>query len=661
MRTISSTLRAAATSWQGIPSVSATIRDDRLRWSALHSGSGAANRTDQVVTDTAGGTVIARVMSNAAGDIKIARVTDPETAAQWSTWTTINAGSPASAHSDVALAEFSSQKLRVFYLEDNPGGGYDLICQESDDAGATWGNEHTVLSGLDPAPRLAAAHDLLFILQTQVMAYRESTWGDTSWSGPQTWAAETFGDAQGIGAAYDETEEEYAVIVAADGHIVTTIYAPTTWGSAYEFGPGADQQPPGASEPFDPSVTLAEDRYLVCWLDKHTGSPHSWVTPLVSSSADFVHFGNALPLDMPAATDRRVALCTDSTTHKTYAANENTVALCHYDPSASGVTPAHLARYRRECAVGRVSTLRLTLLDSEAIYRGLGRAGTAAEQFKALAKVTLSRGYITTSGAERVALDLYYIVGVCRTEGRDGGRVILGCVDGWGLLAMWTPQQSLIWTDRSIAWLLTELCARLGLGYNDDGHTGLTQVLPTFSLHPNQSARDGVRALLRLSRSVARFDVNGDLYALRWPETSPTTADVGASDEILEGAYGLRRVDLTGVLVTGDGAASRGDNEADAMALGLGLAEHIEDYQISNSAVAIRVRDRQLQLATQSARRETVLIPARPDLELWDTINLYAPTEAVPATDRQRTVRAITEEWQGSEGRYVTRLELAGA
>jgi len=220
MRTITSTLLAAARSLHGQPSVTARISDKRLRWSLLHWDDGSSRWTAMV----AEGTTIHRVRSDGSGNIQTAIVTDPATKAQWTTWTTRTA--EGIANSDVGMA-LAGSTLRIVYVK----SGYDVRTITSGDSGATWSTPETIVSGLGGAPYVATTNGAVFVLTGgQVRVYTKPA---GSWVLQSTLTALTLTSPQGVAADYDSAGGKYRVVIAGDGkvHVATCDAATYAWDS----------------------------------------------------------------------------------------------------------------------------------------------------------------------------------------------------------------------------------------------------------------------------------------------------------------------------------------------------------------------------------------------------------------------------------------------
>jgi len=648
MRDITATLKAAAQSWSAVPSVSLMIHDPRVRYSMLHESLNTANKyTDQLANNG----VIIRIRSDASGKIAFSRVTDPTVSTQWVIWDELATG--ALANSDVAIAHFSGNMLRAYWLV----AGIDVQVAHSEDNGVTWDTEQTVVAGLTGTPRIAACDDIVCILDTQLKITQCSIWHG-SWTAPGAAGGWTFTDSQGVAICYDTLEDDYPIMLAADGVLVTTRawYVVTTLNFAdlSWVSPGGEQTAPADSAPADPSCAVVEDIFVATWRFKNVGAPLSWDQPFTCTSNDWIHFGNFLPLNLTATTRRRAAVCYSAYDDVLYIANETNVISATYDPLLVGSSMPQVVKYQRKTYPDAPATLHVECIDTDNTWRLNPDSTGAAALLLPLSRVILSRGYVTAIGAEVINLDPYYLIDAHRTERESGGRLQLTLTDGWGLLDLWHPQEPIVWTGHSIVWLLAELCARVGLNWDTDGDAAFLRTVPAWSISPQQSARDSIKDLLRYAGAAATWTVDGRLYAFAWPRTIGAPPDIGDANEIIKGLYGIATYPYTSVSVSGDAIGSLACNAQDAMALGLNLPETLQDYRIVTQAIADETRDRMLAFATRHGRADSIVIPVRPELELWDVVDII--DDAIPLASKARTIVQLSEAYDSTS--QVCRSDL---
>lgn len=673
MRAITSTLRAAAMRWGGRPAVTAEVQDRRLRWIGVRYADGATMPTDMACCGGGPGDIgLHRVAVDAAGYVLYCRVRDPADPAEWTAWTIL--ATDACPDGDVALAvvDGGAGVLRMVYAAPDGLGGYAVRCLESADCGAHWSAGATVATGLAARPWVAADGAFTVYTRDGRVAARSAPLGG-AWGAENVWAAAgPYTDLRGIGAALDAAAGRLIVAIAADGKVRggTLDTAAGAWTGPVSIAPGGDGAVTGASTVAEPAVEIVGDRHLVSWLDRFDGSP-AWVQPVVAASPDGIHYGEEVALGLEAATHRRAALAYDAAAGVVYAANERCAArhAVYGGSSAHRLPDLPVIRYRRTTNESG-SRLRVEVPNPAGAYDGLGREGTPGEPVRPLSAIIVRRGYVTPLGAESVALEPHYIVAAravqgVRTHPTGGeiGRMVIDAVDGWGLLDLWRPQEPLTWDGATIAWLLDELCTRVGLRFTSDD-VAYQRAVSRFTMAATATAAEACRRLVGLAGGMARFEADGAMRGLTLAGHAPAPGDVGLGGEIAYGAFGPGLPNGTSFRVYGDpasGAATAGEVSYLSMGLGLRMHVHHTDYGLADAAMATTVRDALWLRAHMAQRCERVTVPLRPELELWDRVRLHPSGSAILPGDRERRLIAIAEEWDASRGRYMSRLTLGAA
>jgi len=501
MRNMTDTLRAAALSKCGRPSVVANIQDQRLRWTNLHWADGSTCWTDQV----ADGDSIHRALTDGSGNVKHAKVTDPSTASQWTNWQTLR--SDAIADSDVAVARLASSDIRIYYARAGEGDTWDIVYIDSADGGENWSSPANAATGVNGAPsgedseppRLAAAYQYLFYTDDGQVKARSIPWGSSP-GDPSAWTSlGTLEERDGLGATYNSSTGLCYLVVAATGTtesastcgITVGTYTPSgpSWSSPLQIAPGGAGSASSGSALSSPSILYANGLYFATWIDNFQGDSSQWTQPVVLSSTDWEHFGNEVALSIWATTYRRAALAYIASSETLYAANERIACqstMYSSDDSSknlTGITPVSYRRHTDEDG----SHLHLEFLNPGGVYDTAGQRGEDGECIRPLSTIVLKRGYVTSEGAEQIALNPHYILGAQVTQGLGRGRLIIEAVDGWRLLSMWRPNEALTWTNRSIRWLLTEICARVGLTFSGSAQTSFDYQVPAFTVHPSHT------------------------------------------------------------------------------------------------------------------------------------------------------------------------------
>ncbi len=652
-RSIAPALLAVARSFTGQPAVTLDIADQRLHWTALIDGTGASELCSQVVDDTA----VYRIRTSGTS-VQVARVTNPSTASQWTTWTTL--ANLVAADSDCAIARFAPNALRAFYLS-TVGGVENIREKETTDSAASWSTFTAVATLAAGTHMFAAAHQRIFYASGAGIVTRSKTSG--SWSAESAWGAYAGHTALYGLAACCNADGSYTLVVCHDGYLILGTFTDAGgWSAPVQLAPGWDGLPGADSAPRYPHIVPLGSRWLVSYLDTQAGSP-TWSQPTVCETDGCSTF-NATALQLEASAHKRTALSYVAATRTCYAANAAYVVCAQAyaaDDGAQNLTGLQVLGYQRRTGPesGRVA---IEVWDPDGALKSFAQDGQAAGALRPLATAVLRRGYALGGVPATVALDRHYITAIGYRWGQGRGIADIEALDGWGLLALWHPDTLLTYTARSVIDLLNHLLARVGLRADDDGSAGAAYVVPTFTITPATSGLEAVRSLLRLGGLAAYWQENGDLQVLRLDTWAPAALTVGPL-EIIVASYGVRVPQANGVRVYGQdaGLARVGGASADAESaqrLGLSLVRTHYDGRVTSAVQAEIAALCEAEQRGRDARHERVTVPMRPDVECWDTVSLSSDATLVPTDDRLRRVTGIEETFDASRGIYLTELLL---
>lgn len=653
MRAYTASGLAAAKSLKAKPAISAAIADKRLRWQSLHWDDGSSQPTDMAILAT----TIWRVRSDTSGNVQTAKITNPTTKAQWTTWTTRVASALPSG--DVAIAVTGTQ-LRIVYVT----GTYTVATITSDDSGDSWSAAENIVTGLPAAPYVATINSAVFVFTAgDLRCYTKSG----TWELRATWAT---GATTMRGCDAEYTSSYYRTIVAYDGKVLTRSLNPSTWtwATALQIAPGGTGTPPGSSQLQHPAVCWTGTYYMYSWTDLMAGTP-GWEQPVVHTSNIWGYIGNEVALTIWGTTPRRTAMAFRSSDSAIFAANEKCICYAHeYAAKAnqqylSGLTVLSYSRRTRE----QESRIELDTLNDQGQYNSLGQPTAYGQSpayaacIKPLAQILLTRGYVTSAGTETITLDPHYIISAELTAAKGRGTLTLTAVDAWGLLDLWRAAEPMTWANQTIQWLLNMICHRVGLSWSDNGDAAFTQTLNIFTITPGMNAADAVRELLRLAGGAAWPDADGNLYGVNLYGYGPLNyVEIGPA-EILRARYTLAANYATSPRVFGTGVAAAAELSSESMYLGLRITRSYDDYRVTTSTIANNMQRYLWTRARISDREEEVTIPMRPDPELWDICQITDPEGIIPATSKLRNISGIDEDYDSRRGTLTTTLHLLDA
>ena len=665
MRSISSSLLSAASRWGGEPTCLATVHNRRLRWSRIVN-LGAGNTAPCAMCHHNG--ALYRVCSDSAGWILWQKISDPENG-NWAAWNVIKYDGVA--YSDVAIAAdpANSGYLRILYVRSD-GANVKASYSESTDDGATWSSTADLSAGHSTPLYLAADHTYALLQHDATVGLYSAAWGG-GWTSLGT-AASGIGTRHGVGLAHNPDDATLYAAMCYDGVLTWRVYDLTTssWGALVSLDP-AEQAAPADMQPHEPAMAYVgcDNRLAaIAFIDSNGGSPATWDQPVVRLTLDAVHFGDEVALDMQTtlSNHHRVSLAYDASTRTLYAANEGQVCRSRlYDATDEQMVlqSGLCLRYRYRKEGHRPARAELLLLDPDGELKTFGQADEVAEAIQPLAELSIARGYRTGAGLERVALPRLYITQAAYRTGvgdsDPAGTLEIAATDALGLLDLWSPQRYLIWYNKTVAWLLAELCGRVGLRSVVDGSSIWSKQLASFTLAPTRTLRQGVGDLLRLAGGVAYVDANDKVHAIDLANYSPSAQPtIGAQNEILQGIWGAGIPRPTSVLVSSESVAGHRENRSDGMALGLRLHLTLEDQRLADTAMAENAAEAVVELGHGGLAVGRAIIPLRPDLELWDVAKVRSDTALLPL-DSERLVVALEEEYAPARGRCQMVLTLA--
>ncbi|MHB1319031.1 MAG: hypothetical protein ACYCYF_10480 [Anaerolineae bacterium] len=666
MHPISPALLAAATSWAAEPVAQAIIEDRRVRWGTLHTWPAGYDASPTAMFHN--GSTLLRACVDGTGQVLLARVDDPDEPADWEAWSVVATG--ARAGSDVAIGWWAPFTWALLY---ESASGMAALLRTSSDGGVTWSAPLT-LHTATAAPWFALWGRWALVLEASLHAYH---WNGSAWDGPYTLSSAT-PSAAGVAAWYDAAAQRLHVLYASAGRLhratLDSTAAPPTWDSPRVLAPGGDQPASSLAACALPALAWVPSLGLVAtWQEAYSGDLSTLQSPvsLLFRGPNYDHPGQFCPLALAATSAQRWPLAYDALTQTLYCGGRRAVLSAPVFDAAvrtwMRLGPTDALAWRWQAGTDTPGRLTLEILDPSGHLRNPGDPASGAAAARPLASLGLRRGYRTTAGEETVDTAGWTVLSAAFSEGLGGGRLQVDAVDAFGVLGLWRPAESLVWLDRSVLWLLEEICARVGLAVAREGDgsstPGLDTVLPSFALHPHHTALTAVQALLRLGQAVARPAAEDTLLVLALPDGTGTLPVLGAASEIREGAYGSSAVEATHVRVTSPagGVFAEAESLAGSQAMGARLTRVLEDNRVNTAALAGALAAHTLALAALEGRADRATVPLRPDLEVWDAVELVVPAGALPAgDDGARVIVAIEEDVCPSRNRYETRMRLGG-
>ena len=229
-------------------------------------------------------------------------------------------------------------------------------------------------------------------------------------------------------------------------------------------------------------------------------------------------WSRAWPLDVPATYG--LALACDGAYLYATAPNQvwRTALPGSWAPPATGagagldypVAAAHVIAVRETVKDLAPSSLEVTLDNSQGAYNSIGGgAASAVGKLKRGAQVTLSIGCRTTTDLYSVA-GKYYVERISYARSPGTSRLIIGCIDAWGLLQRYSFNRPVFWNEAGDVTTLYEIIEKVvqavggSLSYVSRS-ADITGTYPRFEVHTGENAAAVLRQLLSLVPDVIFF------------------------------------------------------------------------------------------------------------------------------------------------------------
>ncbi len=652
MRTLPSALLASQKSASAIPYVKVEVADRisgirRLDWQRLYSGS-EADSYHAATMPGDGSLIRCRVDS---GSLYLQRVVSPGPGSNFSNWTFVD----SAANAGVALASRAAQVL-LLYVGTN---GRTIYVRESSDYGATFGSATAITTAAAAvgwlAADLKANNTVLLIYSVGGTVYavkRNGTWGS-----PAAWT-NSLASVSGLACQY---EADFDVVVsgsdAQGAHKVwTCIYgdgysqAPDTWSPLREFAAASA----GSDMEFRAPFLAYPDVFRLTFVEKYTGS-ESYSRPCFSFSpvtADYVNNLWREPVPMNLTSDCGLAIA--YSTSDVWLTTPSGVWQASLTTPALDVTTDVLELTSETDPNG--GRLRLVLRNDDGRYLDL--SGEKAV-IKAGGEVRVSPGYQTAGGPLASSGLAYWIERWEYTSGEGKATLVLDARDAWQLMEGWRSRHQYAWAqgERNVFQLLSFVMARAGLEFSSLGSSSvLTDLYPSFTIHPGESGATAVRRLLAMVPDVLFF--RGHFAYIKNPQANEASDySYGTDHAIFRGRHGSQRPQANRVQVFGDDLfveAFDWDEIEDAY----DRVRQVHDLNLDTVARAQDRADAEMRHQEIASSSGEIVVPVNCGQELYDVISIS--DQSAGLTDARRRVVGLSMRYSAG-GRvpvYEQRLWL---
>ena len=208
VRSLDAALTAALNSTTRRPSIAFTI-EDHIAHYAPYQTSGTADALNDACVANDNSIIRVQVTRNSfASNFQVQRITDPTSAAQWSSWTTLPGASGVMFQDGGCAVSNSHGTLRAFAQRGT--GGSNIFAWTSTNNGVTWIGPVTVLTppggALLKGVGSAGNNDVFFIYDISGgEAIGCSFYAAGSWSSLTTWTLATITGGAGLTVTWNGT------------------------------------------------------------------------------------------------------------------------------------------------------------------------------------------------------------------------------------------------------------------------------------------------------------------------------------------------------------------------------------------------------------------------------------------------------------------------
>jgi hypothetical protein len=545
----------------------------------------------------------------------------------------------------------------LFYVGTN---GKTIYVRESSNYGATFGSATAITTAAAAVGWLAASLKadntavLIYSVGGAVYAVKRS---GGNWGSPAAWT-NSVASVSGLACHY---EADFNVVVAgsdAQGacKVWTCIYgdgysqAVGTWSPLREVTMAST----GSNMEFRAPFLAYPDVFRLTFVEKYNGS-ESYSRPYFSFSltpADYVDNLWREPVPMNLTSDYGLAIA--YSTSDLWMTTPSGVWQASLTTPVLDVTADVLELTTETDPNG--GRLRLVLRNDDGRYLDL--SGEKAV-IKAGGEVRPSPGYQTASGPLASSGLAYWIEGWEYTSGEGKAALIIYARDAWQLLEGWRSRRQYAWAqgERNVFQLLSFILARASLEFASAGSSSVvTNLYPSFTIHPGESGATAVRRLLAVAPDVVFF--RGHLAYIKNPEASEASDySYGADHAILRGRYGSQRPQANRVQVFGDALfveAFGWDEIEDAY----DRVRQVHDLNLNTAARAQERADAEMRHQEIASGTGEIVVPVNCGQELYDVITIT--DDSAGLTDARRRVVGLSMRYSagGNAPIYEQRLSL---
>jgi len=650
LKTINATLTANQKLPYGFPIATATLADaGRLHLTRYftHTKSGKFSAGVKAASS------FNRVRAGSDG-VYVQRITDPTVSSQWTTWTLITSDA---AVSNVAPAIFYTGTYVVIVWQTNATS--EILYKRSADDGVSYGATTNTGYGTPPAAELSGV-SFDNVVSGMMLTYGSQLYWASYNGSTNVWSA-----LASAGITMLTTPVSCAGLLDGAANRLVVAYVPVEVTGlyrlklmTYDLGGGGwstvrvffeSRTTGGVGRVSLSQAKLSGYWWLLFTRAKEWGGTKHYLAP----SDDGLFYQDFVTLDADVANDFHLLGELPAASGFTYAANDATVLRS----SAQTFWSAQTVRsYKFSAELSQPSEITLDVDN---------RLGALAEP-KLFSKLTLDRGlridgtdYTVGAGSFFVTRYLYIV---------QDNLIRIEAADALGLLALWSADQTLLYSGERVDALVELVCALAGVHVVAfDAASVWANTLSAFAINANTTALSALRELQARASFEAVAKQDGSLSCFvptAAPASGYTYGSASGQHAHWPGLFGRTQAP-TALFVAGlyDPAVPQqyggeAHDLAAQAAQGFRLSDLLRDDRLITDAQASALASSRLILAQEAARVGTLDAPPSFSLEPGDVVDLGS---GWPSTNGPWRVHAFAESYNAPGPRkFFQRLTLRG-
>ena len=642
VRTLDTALTSALNSTTRRPSITLTSEDHVAHY-APYQTPGTADALNDACVASDNSIIRVQVTRNGfASSFQVQRITDPTSAVQWSSWTTLPGASGTMFQDGGCAVSNSHGTLRAFAQRGT--GGSSLFAWTSTNNGLTWSGPITVLtppgSALLKGIGSAGNDDVFFIYDISGgEAIGCSFYNAGSWSSLTTWTLATLTSGAGLAIAWNGT---LYTIVYSNGYALTTCTftpATTSWNSGVLIAAATST----AIGRVAPRLSFANGIYTLTSIEFDlgllTGSVYSY--PRMRQSVDLVHWSSGMIVhDLPS--NHGVVLISLPTPNsgsagpRTYLASLAAIYSARMFQSTDTTQFLEISNalisYQRIEQPGKPARLEVIVDNAQGVLNSFVTTSTSYQPIGSNASLVLSEGYKVGSPPttnDTIKVGIYHIEQIHFVRSPLENHLLLIGHDLSRNLDLIARYQN-VFSNQTLSFLISEVCACAGLFSVVLPTTSqMSQLVSSFVLQAGSSFRSALNELcttyglsyfLDQNETMQFRELSGSDVSIWSYQPEIEAVSFGSDDQRANHIVVSGKPPLTGLL--GALTTAEAYDDAHLHMIGVERLLHHVDPKLTTTAQCSQKAAFLLAQEVRSAIMHTVTVPLNPALQLLDCITL---------------------------------------